>query len=217
MFKKNQLLDPLCTIVKLIQLNFNIDGTRIIIQNNKICIDIPHKIQSVERFINGDSRNDICILGNAINNFKHLYLYNYKENKDVYDKLCNLTKYACSGLKRLQKTYFDINNKCFDNCIFTIQFYIITLLNVINEVHYDNKYSLKSLDIPTNLLDDNKIKQVWSIDDIDELHQHFIKCFDEDCNPLPVDKDIQKNLSIIHTIISSMDEKFIGHLQRGLF
>jgi hypothetical protein len=206
MSKKQQLLDPLCTIVRLILLNFKVDGTKIYILNNRVCLDPPHKIQSVERFFHGDSRHDICILGNAINNFIVYYLGQYK-NDAICDKLFILTKYACSGLKRLQKTYYDLNNKIFDNCIYTIQYYITLLLNVLNGVDYENKYVLNMNDSSSNLLDDNKMKTLWQIDDIDELYKQFYKCFDGEIPIIHTDKNVIKNLSIIETLVSTMENR----------
>ena len=94
MSRKQQLLEPVCIIVRLILLNFHIDGTKIHVHNNKIDINPPHKIQSIERFIYGDSRNDICILGNAIHNYITYYLEFYKstydqnlDKDDIYNKL----------------------------------------------------------------------------------------------------------------------------------
>lgn len=206
MSKKHQLLDPLCTIVRLILLNFNPDGTKIHIQNNRIFLDPPRKIQSVERFLYGDSRQDICILGTVINNFIIYYLEQYK-NSDIYEKLCILTKYTCFGLKKLQKTYYELNNKIYDNCIYTIQYFITLLQNVLNNIEYDNKYLLVSFE-STNLLDDNKMKTMWAIDDIDELYKQFVKCFDNECMPLNnTDNNVIKSLLIIETLVSTMEER----------
>lgn len=206
MSKKQQLLDPLCTIVRLILLNFNPDGTKIHIQNNRIFLDPPRKIQSVERFLYGDSRQDICILGNVINNFIIYYLEQYK-NHEIYEKICLLTKYTCLGLKKLQKTYYDLNSKVFDNCIYTIQYYIILLQNVLNNIEYDSRYILVTSE-STNLLDDNKMKTIWGVDDIDELYKQFIKCFDSEYIPLNIgDSNVSKSLLIIETLVSTMEER----------
>lgn len=212
MSKKQQLLDPLCTIVRLILLNFNADGTKIHIQNNRIWLLPPHKIQSVERFIYGDSRNDICILGNAINNYIGYYLEHYKPD-EIYEKLSTLTRYACIGLKKLQKTYYDLNKEIFDNCIYTIQYFILSLLNVLENINYENKYLLVSFDSPSNLLDDNKMKTLWQVDDIDELYKQFIKCFDNDIPINYTDKNVIKSLSIIETLVSTMEERLANSLK----
>ena len=206
MSKKQQLLDPVCTIVRLILLNFNLDGTKIHVYNNKIDIDPPHKIQSIERFIYGDSRNDICILGNAINNYIIYYLEYYKNDttEDIYKILCILTKYACFGLKKLQKTYYELNNKIFDNCIYTIQYFIIILLNSINNIHYDSKFLLIPFEISFNLLDDQKLKNLWNIEDIKELYMHSNKCFHGD---IPLNLENSENLTMITTLVSSKEKK----------
>lgn len=168
--RKHQILDPMATIIKLILLNFYPINTKIYFSNNKIYIDQPHNTQFIERFINGDSRNDISILGNTLYKFVLFYVNkNYKH----YDKICLLIKFACMGLKRLQITYFNLNNRITDNSVYTIEYFINYLTNALT----NSNIEILSFSHPNHLLDENKLKHIWTEDDIDHAFNHIIKCF----------------------------------------
>ena len=53
-----ELLDPLCTMVKLIQLNFY-DDTKLSIHDHIVTLQIQTQYQCITRYLQGDSRNNI--------------------------------------------------------------------------------------------------------------------------------------------------------------
>ncbi len=82
---KNLILEPFCTIIKLILLSYKDKGTKISIYNNSIQYQEPSYIQGILRIWSGDCREDLHNLYNPIikaleysdlNNDKHIYLLN---------------------------------------------------------------------------------------------------------------------------------------------
>lgn len=206
MFKKHQLLDPIETISKLILLNFHPDGTKISFNNNRLNLIPPCKTQGIERFYSGDSRNNVCILGNAINNFVKLYVIPSEVNTNLYEKLNLLGKFACMGLKKLQNTYFLLNDESYDNCTYTIQYFIYVITNKIIPNIKNN-----------NLFDEEKLKILWDYDDIDQIYRQFVNCFDNDGNPIDPDNIlVSKNLVIINSFIDTMYKHFCKLLQYSI-
>ena len=82
---KNLILEPFCTMIKLILLSYKDKGTKISIYNNSIQYQEPSYIQGILRIWSGDCREDLHNLYNPIikaleycdlNNDKHIYLLN---------------------------------------------------------------------------------------------------------------------------------------------
>ena len=65
---KTDILDPLSVILKLYIYNFKPEGTKISVSNNKIVLQDIGIFQGSVRKILGDSKNDINIIFDAINN-----------------------------------------------------------------------------------------------------------------------------------------------------
>ena len=70
LFKKNesiknsnlQLLEPLTCIIRLAMLNFQENGTKIAIYNNRISSQLPNLIQGAKRWVYGNKRNELHYL-----------------------------------------------------------------------------------------------------------------------------------------------------------
>ena len=82
---KNLILEPLCTLIKLILLSYKPEGTKISIYNNSIQYHEPSFIQGLFRIWTGDCREDLHNLYNPIikaleycenDNPKHIFLLN---------------------------------------------------------------------------------------------------------------------------------------------
>jgi len=82
---KNLILEPFCTLIKLILLSYKDKGTKISIYNNSIQYQDPSYIQGILRIWSGDCREDLHNLYNPIikaleysdlHNDKHIYLLN---------------------------------------------------------------------------------------------------------------------------------------------
>ena len=145
MTSKEQILETITTISKMILITFKHLDTKIAIRNHTLIFSepmdnlyiltnhLPQSIdkflgQSVDRFMNGDSREDIFLLNKVISRFILWYVLPYKEKeKDVYKSLINMSKYLCFGLEKLQETYKT------GNVVGNLQYYIMVLLSVINE------------------------------------------------------------------------------------
>lgn len=81
------LLDPLCTMTRLIQLNF-INNAKICIHNHIVMIQEPSPYTSITRSIYGDSRNDIGDLYYAIIRLIKWFIIENDDNK-IYNDIHN--------------------------------------------------------------------------------------------------------------------------------
>ena len=63
---KNLILEPFCTLIKLILLSYKDKGTKISIYNNSIQYQEPSYIQGILRIWSGDCREDLHNLYNPI-------------------------------------------------------------------------------------------------------------------------------------------------------
>jgi hypothetical protein len=159
---KKQILDPIGTMCVLIEILFRPLGTKFGINNHSVNIDLPtehwmdvRNIQSYNRYINNDSRENISKIGVAIIRLLEWYIiptkkqYNqikranktekiiYKEEEkmgeegdivELWECLDNLTEYLILALERLVITYGE------GNVIWALQCYI----NLIKEGKKDN-------------------------------------------------------------------------------
>ena len=101
------ILEPLQAILQIGYLSFAPIGTKLTIQNNILKIQIPNYSQSVVRWYNNDTQEDLFYLFNIFNRFKKFYHFlneskQYPENKKLYDLLIDL---AISGIGNLIRTY----------------------------------------------------------------------------------------------------------------
>jgi hypothetical protein len=197
---KNQLLEPITAVARLITLAFEPKGTKLAIRDHNVVLCKPSadtyygiKIpQSVDRYINGDSRDDIYVLNHVICNFIEWYIipYSKKQNdqtdRKLYKGLINMVMYLCVGLKELQSTYK------LGTAVGTLQYYINVLLAVANNTFQpDMLYNpsiteLSSfLDSPVDahsvmystIFDIDKFKCFWSREELTSLCDQFDQCF----------------------------------------
>ena len=149
---KNLILEPLCTLVKLILLSYKPDGTKISIYNNSIQFHEPSVIQGFLRIWTGDCRED---LHNLYNPIIKILEYSDRENpKHIF-----MLRKCIEGLNIILKVYD--NNTIINH----------TLLHYINII---DKY------IDLNVLDNslqNKIsplieglKKFWNEKEIDLIY-----------------------------------------------
>lgn len=225
MTSKKQFLDPIGTGCKLILLHFTDPDTKIRIIDHTIQL-VPNNLAEklLYRPLNGDSRNDIAVLYPVIIRFVELYLteensssaeehdkHKHKSNKQndpkkIVDEKCHeslkkMAKYIIAGLSRLGATYG------FDNAAIAIHYYSIILTSAV-EGTYSNKMlpdHLKDL-THQNLLDTDKIKNIWKNETIIELIDLFEKCFDAyEHNNLELVNGFRAG---IDTILALKDEAF---------
>uniref|UniRef100_A0A6C0BDI3 Uncharacterized protein n=1 Tax=viral metagenome TaxID=1070528 RepID=A0A6C0BDI3_9ZZZZ len=263
MTSKEQILETITAISKMILITFKSLDTKIAIRNHTLIFSepmdnlhiltnhLPQSIdkflgQSVDRFMNGDSREDIFLLNKVISRFILWYVLPYKEKEnDVYKSLINMSKYLCFGLEKLQETYKT------GNVVGNLQYYILVLLSVINETFIpetllDNS-SIEDEVAYSTMFDIDKFKDFWSKDELKSLIKQFDECFKnidepdniifEKTNKVAINED--KQLSSIATIfkivpkklsnvivsnhicnithiLKIMDKKFIGMLNQSM-
>jgi hypothetical protein len=112
LFKKNesiknsnlQLLEPLTCIIRLAMLNFQENGTKIAIYNNRISSQLPNLIQGAKRWVYGNKRNELHNLYKPI----LISLKYYDRNNDV--DIRTIFDYAIGGLDKLTQTYSEHEN-----------------------------------------------------------------------------------------------------------
>ena len=149
---KNLILEPFCTLVKLILLSYKPTGTKISIYNNSIQFHEPSVIQGFLRIWTGDCREDLHNLYNPIIKISE---YSDRENpKHIF-----MLRKCIEGLNIILKVYD--NNTIINH----------TLLHYINII---DKY------IDLNVLDNslqNKIsplieglKKFWNEKEIDLIY-----------------------------------------------
>jgi len=224
MSAKNQLLDPLGAICKLISLNFSGPNTKISIHNHILTIQRPYSYQSVMRMINGDGRENISEIFYVIVRIVKWYLSSTDNDKDENwcqiaksEEIKRLTKYACSALRKLQKTYE------YGNVVLSIQFYINILEDAINESYNDNKlpsYILeKELEFE-NLIDYEKLKNFWDIKKIERICKLYDQCFgvfgDDDLQETEKEAYIDGYLKSINSILELADSDFQKLIQNSM-
>ena len=112
LFKKNesiknsnlQLLEPLTCIIRLAMLNFQENGTKIAIYNNRISSQLPNLIQGAKRWVYGNKRNELHNLYKPI----LISLKYYDRNNDA--DIRTIFDYAIGGLDKLTQTYSEHEN-----------------------------------------------------------------------------------------------------------
>jgi hypothetical protein len=202
--KEPQVLEAVTAIARIATLAFYPDGTKIAFRNHNIVICPPTKtdiiyhlmpqklMQGIDRYWNSDSRDDLHIFNHVIKNFIDLYIIPYKKkNMQTYNNLINLTKYACVGLIKLQRTYSE--QHC--NAVLVIQLYINILRDLIRGKHDETSFyvpygqAAKPIvgdgdDVEqdhyftlSTIFDIEKIKTFWSQRELDKLCEQFNGCF----------------------------------------
>lgn len=96
--QKNLILEPFCTLIKLILLAYKTEGTKISIYNNSIQFHEPSIIQGFLRIWTGDCREDLHNLYNPI-----IKILEYSDrNNEIH---INLLKKCINGLNIILKVY----------------------------------------------------------------------------------------------------------------
>lgn len=199
---KKELLDPIGSLCKLVGLAFATKGTKICIKNHFIDIDKPTNYQGILRKYYGDGREniselyDIIIrlilwfivkdendeLSNSENYIESINLSNSFDEEGKIIKLENYNKlyqsdeirelieYLCISFENLQIITYNSGN-----VILSLQYYILILKLSLNN-KFDKNMLPKNLEYE-DLLDYNKLKNLWSIEEVREIKNLYDKCF----------------------------------------
>jgi hypothetical protein len=199
MTEKHQILETITSVSRLITLVFKPHKTKIAIRDHNVilCEPVSEKFyglsfpQGLERYLHGDSREDIYILNHVIVNFIEWYVIPYREkDRDIYNGLINMVKYLCVALKRLQITYKT------GTVVGTLQYYINVLMAVIEDKFYPELLYINNKTTRNSFLDDtqdisdllystifdvDKFRKFWSDAELKSICNLFDKCF-KSCN-----------------------------------
>ena len=149
---KNLILEPLCTLVKLILLSYKPDGTKISIYNNSIQFHEPSVIQGFLRIWTGDCRED---LHNLYNPIIKILEYSDRENpKHIF-----MLKKCIEGLNIILKVY-DSNT--------IINHTLLHYINIIDK-YIDLNVLDNSLHSKTSPLIEG-LKSFWNEKEIDLIY-----------------------------------------------
>lgn len=152
---KNLILEPFCTIFKLILLSYKIDGTKISIYNNSIQYHEPSMIQGFLRIWSGDCREDLHNLYNPI--IKVLEYMDRSNEKHIF-----LLKKCIQGIKKLTNVYD--NNTIINH---TLLHYIAILEKFVDTNVIDKSLNKKQSPLI------NGLKELWTQDEIDLIYNTF--------------------------------------------
>jgi hypothetical protein len=226
---KEQLLDPLGTVCKLISLYFYELHTKISIQNHVLFLQKPNNYQPIMRIINGDTKENISELLNVIVRLIKWYLIKPSEESpksgenwifiNQSDDIKKLTKYLCISLKKLQETYE------YGNVVLAIQFYINIIEDILNGTYSDSKLpnNIHNNEVDNDtLLDYHKLKNLWDTQKLKRICDLYDNCFQitKDHNIADDGKKVMIDgyLSSINATLQITDaefQKLIANSNRG--
>ena len=192
----SQVLDPISSLIRLVLLIYKPKGTKLSFYNNKIYFQEPDLFQSTKRWTSGDNRTHIHNLYKPI--FKINLWYDVSKPELIYI----LTK-SQIGLKILLECYTDDNNS---NLIsHSINYYLETISNILNNNHNLNSIQKKNLNILHNNnidnIDNNNINN--NIDNLEHM-ENTTDIYSIKLKNLWNDNEI----NIIFLLLKEIDNKF---------
>jgi len=102
------ILEPLHAILQVGFLSFYPVGTKLAIKGNMLIIQPPDYTQSMARWYNSDTQDDLCYLFNVFTRFNKYYAFLSSDMPDLHSLLISN---AVKGLEKLIRTYTNTNNK----------------------------------------------------------------------------------------------------------
>jgi hypothetical protein len=100
------ILEPLQAILQIALLSFYPVGTKITIQTNILTLQPPTYSQSMLRWYNNDTKEDLYFLFNVFHRFKKFYAHFKHDDGSVQHRLhMLLTDLAKTGINKLIRTY----------------------------------------------------------------------------------------------------------------
>lgn len=194
--KRNLILEPLSTILKLAILTYKESGTKISIHDNAIQYSEPSVMQGLYRGLHGDNREDLHNICNPLK--KSLEWYpRTDESYEILYRLC------LKGLETLNKAY-DTNSTIHH----TIQHYIGLLESEPKSGEKVQDKSEKSEeDKPENPLID-ELRDIWSREEIAIVSDLLGLC-----ESLESERDIYLK-SLIH-IVESKERQVYEYIQKS--
>ena len=135
------------------------------------------------------------------------------------DEFIKMINYMCDAFSKLQETYE------YGNVVLALQYYINLLKDAINGKYTDDqlpKYILEKDKEYENLIDYNKLKNLWDVEKIKRINQLYDDCMnltkDSKLSEKTRDSLIKGNLRSIYSILDDSDiefQKLIQNSNRG--
>lgn len=100
------ILEPLHAILQVGFLSFYPVGTKLAIKGNMLLIQPPDYTQSMSRWYNSDTQDDLCYLFNVFTRFNKYYTFLASDMPDLYSLLISN---AVKGIEKLIRTYTNTN------------------------------------------------------------------------------------------------------------
>jgi hypothetical protein len=100
------ILEPLHAILQVGFLSFYPVGTKLAIKGNMLLIQPPDYTQSMSRWYNSDTQDDLCYLFNVFTRFNKYYTFLASDMPDLYSLLISN---AVKGIEKLIRTYTTTN------------------------------------------------------------------------------------------------------------
>jgi hypothetical protein len=126
------ILEPLQALIQIALLSYYPIGSKLTIQNNILYIQAPSYGQSVTRWYNNDTQEDLFYLFNIFCRFKKFYTDIKVDNTELFTLLINLAK---NGINNLIRTY---NQTEKTHVLHTLQMYKNMLDGTIQNIGHNN-------------------------------------------------------------------------------
>lgn len=202
---KNQLLEPIASSCRLILLKYKPINTKIAVYNHRIIIQEPSYDQCLKRTLYGDKRDNIYVLFMVIYRIIKWYIEPLRETEqsEYLECITELMNYLIDGLKIIQQTYK------YGNSVMTLQYFINILKSSLNNELTDEELPsciIESFNdqINNNLLDYDKIKSIWSYEEIKNIKNYF-----DECKKIKDNDELATRLTHIEYIITKKENEFI--------
>jgi hypothetical protein len=138
------ILEPLQSIIQIALLCYFPIGSKLTIQNNILHIQAPSYTQSVTRWYNNDTQEDLFYLFNIFCRFKKFYIDVKVEHAKLFELLIHLAK---GGINNLIRTY---NQTDKTHVLHTLQMYKNMLDGTISYHNYN--YSTNATTMPIGVI-----------------------------------------------------------------
>ncbi len=221
---KRQLLDPIGSICHIVSLSFKPLNTKIGINNHTIVIQESNPFQWLDRYWNGDNRENISLLYNIIIRVIEWYILPLSKKYDVeiipeefvdeterrkfwlcLEKMC---KFLCVAFDKLQHTYY--TGPIPTNVVTTIQYYINLIEDSLNGRYTSDKLPKCIHESENqNFLDYDKIKLLWNANKLEQICDLYEKCFSKLASTDKTkDEQVEGYMRAIDSLITIHDNQF---------
>jgi hypothetical protein len=220
---KRQLLDPIGSICHIVSLTYKPLNTKIGINNHAITIQESNVLQWLDRYWNGDNRENISLLYNIVIRVIEWYIiplsgkYNVETNSEFSDPvekkkfwecLEKMCVFLCMAFDKLQHTYY--TGPIPTNVVTTIQYYINIIKDAIAGTYSSEKLPKCIHESENrNFLDYDKIKILWNGDKLKQICDLYEKCFEKlNSNDKTKEDQIDGYMQAVYKLLSIHDNQF---------